>query len=191
MSDHRKCFVYPSVQRATRQFAGTVGDDVNAAIDGITWRPGSFAWRLTSFKFFERGLLASRNRVRNAPMRRCADAPLKDTGSGAHQEIVTVFVGDPVRSPAASGPGRTALCITIFWRSSYRGSRLNLVVVPHQFRERYLIFAHLCDYFSEDDFGLTLSSGVQLVLKRFALREQFFKGGHFSLHYKKSFFEVV
>jgi hypothetical protein len=31
---------------------------------------------------------------------------------------------------------------------------------------------------------LTLSSGVQLVLKRFALREQFFKGGHFSLHYE-------
>jgi hypothetical protein len=30
-----------------------------------------------------------------------------------------------------------------------------------------------------------------LVLKRFALREQFFKGGHFCLHYKKSFFEVV
>jgi hypothetical protein len=30
-----------------------------------------------------------------------------------------------------------------------------------------------------------------LILKCFALREQFFKGGHFRLHYKKSFFEVV
>ncbi|MDB5780743.1 MAG: hypothetical protein JWQ50_658 [Caballeronia mineralivorans] len=157
MSDRWRCFVYPNVRRATCQFAGTVGDDVNAAIDGITWRSSSFAWRLT---------------------------PLKDTGSDAHQEIVTVFVGDPVRSPTASGPGRAALCVTIFWRSSYRGSRLHLIVVPHQFRERDLIFAHLCDYFSEDDFGLTLSSDIQLVLKRFASREQFFKGGHFSLHYK-------
>jgi hypothetical protein len=157
MPDHWRCFVYPNVQRATCQFAGAVGDDVDAAIDGITWRSSSFAWRLTS---------------------------LKDTGSGAHEEIVTVFVGDPVRGPAASGPGRTALCITIFWCSHYCGSRLYLIVVPHQFRERDLVFAHLRDYFSEDDFGLALSSDVQLVLKRFALCEQFFKGGHFSLHYK-------
>jgi hypothetical protein len=66
-----------------------------------------------------------------------------------------------------------------------------LIVVSHQLGKRDLIFAHLCDYFSEDDFGLTLSGDVQLVLKRFTLREQLFKGGHFRLHYKKSFFEVV
>ncbi|MGX6999406.1 hypothetical protein [Caballeronia sp. KNU42] len=65
------------------------------------------------------------------------------------------------------------------------------MVVSHQLGKRDLIFAHLCDYFSEDDFGLALSGDVQLVLKRFALREQFFKGGHCCLHYKKSFFEVV
>jgi hypothetical protein len=63
--------------------------------------------------------------------------------------------------------------------------------MSHQFGKRDLIFAHLCDYFSEDNFRLALSGDVQLVLKRFTLREQFFKGGHFHLHYKKSFYEVV
>jgi hypothetical protein len=144
-----------------------------------------------SFEFREQGLLASRNRM---PDRRCFDAPRKDTGSGSYQELVTVLVDDPVRGSATSRPGCTTHRITIFWCaccSGYRGSRLDLIVVSHQLGKRDLIFAHLCDYFSEDDFGLALSGDVQLVLKCFALREQFFKGGHFCLHYKKSFFEVV
>jgi hypothetical protein len=123
-----------------------------------------------------------------------ADAPRNGTGSRIYQEINTVFVDDPVGSPTTARPGRTADRITIFWSargSGYRCGRLDLIVVSHQLGKRDLIFAHLCDYFSEDDFRLALSGDVQLVLKRFALREQFFKGGHFRLHYKKSFFEVV
>jgi hypothetical protein len=123
-----------------------------------------------------------------------ADAPRNGTGSRIYQEINTVFVDDPVGSPTTARPGRTADRITIFWSargSGYRCGRLDLNVVSHQLGKRDLIFAHLCDYFSEDDFRLALSGDVQLVLKRFALREQFFKGGHFHLHYKKSFYEVV
>jgi hypothetical protein len=122
------------------------------------------------------------------------NVPPNGTGSGIDQEFVTVFVDDPVGSPTTARPGRTAHRITIFWYarcSGYRCDRLDLSVVSHQLGKRDLIFAHLCDYFSEDDFGLALSGDVQLVLKRFALREQFFKVGHFRLHYKKSFFEVV
>ncbi|SOE95416.1 hypothetical protein SAMN05414139_08288 [Burkholderia sp. D7] len=153
------------------------------------WRQFVFNWVLSAAQVFssgirhpgsigshKRGSFASRYGV---PWRRCADAPRKDTCSRIYQELVAVFVGDPMRSPATSRPGRTAHCVTIFWRCDCRGNRgrrLDWILVSHQFGERDLVFAHLGDYFSEDDFGLALSSDVQLVLKRFALREQFFKG---------------
>ena len=158
---------------------------------GLTCRSSFSPGRRDFLECRERGLPALRNRMAH---RRCVDAPRNDTGSGNYQELVTVLVDDPVRSPATSRPGRTAHYVTIFWCARCRGhrcNRLDLSGVSHQFGKRYLIFAHLCDYFSEDDFGLALSSDVQLILKCFALREQFFKGGHFRLHYKKSFFEVV
>jgi hypothetical protein len=190
MPDQRKCFVDQNARRPTRPLID-MGRRRQFVFSGVLRVAQVFTRSSGSFAFRERGLLAESDHM---PHRRCVDAPRKDTGSGSDQEFVTVLVDDPVRRSTAAGPCRTAHRITVFWRarcSGHRCRRLDLSVVSHELGKRDFIFAHLGDYFSEDNFGLALSSDVQLILKRFALREQFFKSGHFRLHYKKSFFEVV